>query len=252
MREETRDMKIESMGMAYPSLRVVSEPDSALIVWEGTIQPIRYSDELDAILDDLEQDREVFIINGKDHEIRHHPNCELSHGTHRLASQIENLTRSFVVRVTDFNDGRLPQTEILEPLIPDELRVHFFADGICAFAPWKYPRDEAIVTFVDHSLIWLFKWTVYAETHVWIGDETDHRPEYLLRTLRSADPCFCGSANDFEHCCRSLVGYAVYGKAWIALEAWLQRHNANLRRFENLVTPVQEPLRKYTVKANGR
>jgi hypothetical protein len=233
-----KQTKIESMRQAYPSLRLVSLEDDPELVWEGELRPLRFADELDAILDDLEHDRGVFIISGECYEIRHHPQCIIEHGEHSLSRSITLPTRSFVVRVTDRGDGSLPQTVILDPAIPDELRKHFLGDGICAFAPWRYSRDEGVVSFVDHSLIWLFKWNVFSQTepHVWIGSEYDHEPNYLLNIVKPTDLCWCGSAKNFSACHRSVTAYDAFGIPWVHLEVWLVHHNSNPKRFESIIS----------------
>jgi len=237
MSSEARDAKIESMRVAYPSLQIVSEPESASLIWEGRLQPIRFTDEFDAILDDLEHDRTVLIVPGEEHEIRHHPDCNVDHDGHWLTSQIDTPIRSFIVRVTDFNDGRLPQTKILEPAIPDDLRVHFLGDGICAFAPWKYPRDEGIVAFIDHSLLWLFKWNIFSQTepNIWIGSEMDHDPKFLLSTIKPWEACYCGSIKTYENCHRVVNGTELYGDEWIFFDAWLSYHSSRPNRFDRIV-----------------
>lgn len=229
------------MRQAYPSLRLVSKPDDHELIWEGILQPTRVNDELDAILDDLEHDRAVLIVGGELNEIRHHPACNIQHGDHRLSRFIAFPTREFTVRVTDGGDGSLPQTVILKPSIPETLHKHFLRDGVCAFAPWRYSRDEGIVSFVDHSLIWLFKWNVFSQTepHEWIGSETPHEPKYLLANVKAMDLCWCGAAETFQHCCRLATGKAAFGELWLWLEVWFLQHNANLKRFDRIIRQFQ-------------
>ncbi len=229
------------MRRAYPSLRLVSQPQDPELVWEGILHPIRVADEFDAILDDVEHDRPVLVVEGALPEIRHHPLCEIKHGDHRLVQSIVFPTRSFTVRVTDRGDGSLPQTIILEPPIHESLHKHFLRGGVCAFAPWKYDRDEGIVSFVDHSLIWVLKWNVFSQTepHEWIGSETPHEPKYLLETLSPNDLCWCGAAKTFQNCCRSATAYAAFGKPWLQLELWLHQHNSNPKRLDRIINKIQ-------------
>jgi hypothetical protein len=231
-----RQAKIESVELKYPSLKLVSEPDddSNKLVWEGWVQPIRSIENLSAILDDLENDRAVSISG--DGEIMHDSRCSIEHSEHRLLSRFISPTRLYKVRVEDFGDNRLPITRVLEPQITEELRRHTWGvDEICGFAPWKYPWDpikSSIVEFIDHMMIWLVKWNVFAQTSEWIGSETRHDKEFLIKTIRPNQTCYCGGGKMYEVCHRIIDGISLFGKVWILLEKWLVKHKSNINRFQ--------------------
>jgi SEC-C motif-containing protein len=236
MLSELRREKIESMRRAYPSLRVVSSEDIGSLIWEGWLQAIRSTDELDALLDDLDNDRPVNIVRGELYELRHDRECQAIHAEHRLRSEIKEPIRLFRLRVEDFGDKRVPQARVLEPSIPrDERRHNFGPDGICGFAPWEHPWNpdvSQIVDSVDHSLIWLFKQTVYSQSKHWLGSETPHSTEFLLRTIKPAEPCYCGSGKNYADCHRAVNRNELYGDARGFFEAWLSAYKLDLGRFE--------------------
>ncbi len=236
MLSELRQEKIESMRRAYPSLCVVRSEDIGSLIWEGWLQAIRSADELDALLDDLDNDRPVDIVRGELYELRHDRECQIIHAEHRLKSKIKEPIRLFRVRVEDFGDMRVPQARVLEPPIPtDERRHNIGPDGICGFAPWKHPWNpdvSQIVDCVDHSLIWLFKQTVYSQSKHWLGSETPHSTEFLIKTIKPTEPCYCGSGKNYADCHRAPNRNELYGDARGFFEAWLSAYKSDLSRFE--------------------
>jgi hypothetical protein len=236
MVSDLRQEKIQSLRQAYPSLHLVSSEDVGSLIWEGWLQAIRSTDELDALLYDLDNDRHIDIVRGELYELRHDRECQVVHGEHRLRSEIKEPIRLFRLRVEDFGDKRLPQAHILEPSIPrDERRHNFGPDGICGFAPWEHPWNpdiSAIVDFVDHSLIWLFKQTVYSQSKHWLGSEIPHSTEFLLKTIKPTEPCYCGSGRNYADCHRTLNRNELYGDARMFFEAWLSAYKSDLSRFE--------------------
>ena len=243
--------KIESMRRAYPSLRFISDENDVL-TWEGWVQPLLAINELDALLDDLEHDRDVIIDRGDACGIVHHTECKIEHGVHRLSHRITSPTRLFKIRIRDFQDGRLPRADVLEPKITENLRRHNWGStGICAFAPWEYPWDletSQIIEFVDHSLIWLLKWNVFAQTDKWLGRETSHDRRFLLNTIRPSQRCYCGLGKSYENCHRRLDGYELYRENWLFVEAWLERHNRDLKHLESLSTYLRPLISRNAAK----
>lgn len=238
--------KIEAMRRAYPSLGLCDPPEEGQLIWEGTLCPLRSVDELDAILDDLEHDRDIEIIAGEFSQIVHHSQCRADHVPHRLSPLITQPIQEFKIRIVDFGTDRLPEAKVLDTRIPSTKWQHLRGDsGICAYAPWTYPwraGSSSIVEFVDHSLIWLFKQIVYLQASVWIGSETPHRAEYLLKTIGPTDKCACGSGENYEDCCRLRHGYQVYGEAWVFFEVWMATHKADRRRFEAVTRQLSKAL----------
>lgn len=236
MLAELRQEKIESMRRCYPSLALISSGDTGSVVWEGWLQPIRSADQLDALLEDLDNDRPVNIVRGELYELRHDQDCRIIHGEHRLKSKIKASIRLFKVRVEDFGDKRVPRARVLEPRIPtNERRHNIGTDGICGFAPWEHPWDpdvSQIVDFVDQSLIWLFKQTVYSQSKHWLGSETPHDTEFLLKTIKPTEPCYCGSGRNYADCHRRANRNELYGDARGFFEAWLSAYKSDSSRFE--------------------
>lgn len=230
-----REVKVESVELKYPSLKLVSEPDDGTksLVWEGWVQPIRSLENLSGILDDLENDRGVSISGGG--EISHNPQCSIEHSEHRLFNRIMSPTRLFKIRVEDLGDNQLPVTHVLEPQITEESRRHTWGTNeICGFAPWQYPWDpikSSMVEFLDHMMIWLVKWNVFAQTKEWIGSETQHDKNFLMKSIRPTQPCYCGNGKMYELCHRIVDGASLFGRIWILFEGWLSQHKLKLNRF---------------------
>jgi hypothetical protein len=227
--------KIESVQNNYPSLELLSEVngENTALLWEGWVQPMRSIENLSAILDDIENDRAVIISDGG--KITHDPKCQIEHLEHRLLNKLTNATRLFKISVKDFCSSRQPFARVLEPEITEGLRKHTWdTNGICGFEPWKYPWDantSSIVEFIDHCVIWLFKWNVFAQTSEWIGSETPHDAKFLLNTIRPNQTCYCGNGKRYSDCHRIVNGDFIFGNAWIFFEVWLQNHNSNIKRF---------------------
>lgn len=227
--------KIKSVQNNYPSLELLSKlnGDDTTLLWEGWVQPIRSVENLSAILDDIENDRAVNISDSG--KITHDTKCLIKHSEHRLASQLTSATRLFKISVEDFCSNRMPFARLLEPQITDELRRHTWGvNGICGFEPWKYPWDattSSIVEFIDHCVIWLFKWNVFAQTDEWIGSETPHDEKFLLNAIHPNQTCYCGSGEKYDSCHRRANLISLYGYLWIFFEVWLQNHNSNIERF---------------------
>jgi hypothetical protein len=252
MRSELRKEKIDSMRRCYPSLGVIRSENTRSVIWDGWLQPMRSDDQLDALLDDFDNDRPVEIVRGELYELRHDQECRIAHGEHRLKSKIKEPIRLFKVRVEDFGDKRVPRARVLEPHIPtDERRHNIGADGICGFAPWEHPWDpdvSQIVDFVDHSLIWLFKQTIYSQSKHWLGSETPHDTEFLLKTIKPTEPCYCGAGKNYADCHRGANRNELYGDARAFFEAWLSAYRSDFRRFELISDDIRRMRRSTNVR----
>jgi len=228
--------KIQSVQNNYPSLELLSEVngDNTTLLWEGWVQPIRSVENLSEILDDIENDRAVIISNGGN--ITHDPNCLIEHSEHRLFAQLTTANRLFKIRVEDFCSNCMPFASVLDPEITEGLRKHTWGtNGICGFEPWKYPWDaktSSIVEFIDHCVIWLFRWNAFAQTSEWIGSETPHDAKFLLNAIRPNQTCYCGSGNKYDSCHRRANLVSLYGNVWIFFELWLESHNSNIKRVQ--------------------
>lgn len=227
--------KIESVQNNYPSLELLSELNggNTTLLWEGWVQPIRSVENLSAILDDIENNRAVIISDGGN--ITHDPNCLIEHSEHRLVAQLTSASRLFKIGIEDFCSNRMPFARVLDPEITGGLRKHTWGtNGICGFEPWTYPWDantSSIVEFIDHCIIWLFKWNVFAQTSEWIGNETPHDEKFLLNAIRPNQSCYCGNGKKYENCHRIVNGFSLFDDAWIFFEVWLKNHNSNIKRF---------------------
>jgi len=256
MLAELRQEKIESMRRCYPSLAVISSGDTGSVVWDGWLQPIRSADQLDALLDDLDNDRPVDIVRGELYELRHDRECRIIHAEHNLKNKIKEPIRLFKIQVEDFGDKRVPRARVLEPSIPAEERRHNIGpDGICGFAPWEHPWDpdvSQIVDFVDHSLIWLFKQTVYSQSKHWLGSETPHNTEFLLKTIKPTEPCYCGSAKNYADCHRALNRNELHGDARAFIEAWLSAYRFDPRRFELTTDDMRQMLSRSKLRVKRK
>jgi hypothetical protein len=244
--QERRETQITEMRQAYPSLTVATGGRGISVVWEGWLQPLRGVEHLDSILDDLENDRVVEIVRGELYHIAHDTACTLPHGAHRLTPLLKAPVAMFRVRIEDYGDGRLPLARVLEPEIPlAHRRHHRGPDGICSFAPWEYPWDpeaSSMVEFTDHALIWLLKQTVFSQTKEWLGSETAHDPAFLLRTIKAAEQCYCGSGRPYRTCHRISNGYELFGDAWIEFEAWIAVRDCEPTRIEAVAAQVRRSI----------
>lgn len=241
MSQERRNDKIKAMRRHYPSLRLVENTGGDELVWEGCLCPLRSVNDLNALLNDIENDREVQIIGGELSEIAHHSDCDMPHTEHRLTELIQDPIREFRVRIVDFGTNQQPEATVLDSPIPPELWRHRWGErGICAYAPWEYPwsaETSSIVEFVDHSLIWLFKQNVYSQTKVWIGKEMSHNTDFLFKTIGPTHRCFCGSEKDYGACHQDAHGRELYGIYWIFFKAWLTHvQDSRYRRLETIVS----------------
>ncbi len=254
MTKERRLGQGKIMEGAYPSLELVSADTDDTLIWKGELQPIRSTDELDSLLDDLEHDRDVDIIRGRDCQLAHNLECPEEHGKHRLTEQIVEPIRLFTVRIEDFGDGRMPDASVIEPFIPiEERRHHRGQDGICSFAPFEHPwaKNDSMVEFTDQVLIWLLKQTVYSQTKEWLGRETRHDTPYLFNTIKAYDQCCCGSGKYYADCHRIVHGNELFGEGWLFFEVWWVKWARNLHRFEAPIShfPALHP--RQSAKAAG-
>src|SRR5690606_34361914 len=142
----------------------------------------------------------------------------------------------FKINVEDYCSNRQPSAFVLEPEITEGLRKHTWGkNGICGFEPWTYPwnaNSSSIVEFIDHCIIWLFKWNVFAQTSEWLGSETSHDEKFLLNTIRPNQTCYCRSGKEYANCHQLKNLISVYGDLWIFFELWLKKHNSNIKRFQ--------------------
>jgi len=172
-------------------------------VWRGKVQPVRRTEDVRLLLDDLAHDRAIYRL--KD-ELKHLPTCKEVHCTHPWMDNIGSLQVQFDLKMTYLGNEALPRCYVLSPEIPPEKRKHMWADGaVCAFlasdGTWDH-RTSTVADFLPHVLVWLVKWLVFDSTQVWIGAQHFSSPLYHLAFVDRNDPCWCGSGRIYRKCCR--------------------------------------------------
>lgn len=171
--------------------------------WTGSVQPIKTSSGLFELLDDLENDRDIYIVGS---EVRHLPDCKNTHRLYPWMQRVEDLNTTFQLQIVYTGGEAVPKTWVLAPVIPAEKRLHMWADNsICAFLPsreiWNWSKDT-VADYLPHVLVWLVKWMVFSQANVWIGAQHQCTPQYHLAILSGKDLCWCGSGDEYRHCHR--------------------------------------------------
>ncbi len=200
------DQKIAEIANEIPGLELKDRRANGETVWEGWFKPVISPSDYGPLLDDLHHDRTVEVLTGAVVGVRHLPKCTENHGVNELVGLIGNPCRLFRIRLTDFDDRKMPLCEVLEPKITDKSRYHTRGlDGMCLYPPWIYPWTDksSIIDLLKQALIWLVKWDVYDRIGRWIGSETPHSFDYLLANVRPLDSCTCFSGRHYGECCRN-------------------------------------------------
>lgn len=199
---------VSAMATRYPTLEVrYEERDGVTVaIWEGWLQPIRTRAGLNSIVCDLDEDRAI-MIDRDTGTINHDPQCERAHRDHRILKKIKRPDRRFFVRIEYVGSRSHPTAFLVDPVVTPATRFHIFGTNrICAYAPWTdawKAGEHDVADFTDHVLVWVFKWNTCVETGHWLGSEEDHKPLYLLSTIRPDKQCWCGSGVPYGDCCRS-------------------------------------------------
>lgn len=234
---ERIEQKLDEVATNFPELKLLERRANGETVWEGWLKPVISEADYGPLLDDLHNDRNVEICTGKVVGVRHSPHCEVAHGGSEIAKSIGNPFRLFRVRVTDFDDRKMPLCQMVEPEITEKTRYHTRGlDGMCLYPPWIFPWSErsSIVDLLKQALIWLIKWDVFDRTERWIGSETPHRVDYLLANVRPSDSCTCFSGREYRNCCRNMHLFVVTAAENIA--------SYRRREFQRLYPPYLTPL----------
>src|ERR1051325_3033383 len=200
------DLSIEKMRAYYPAfaLEVTQTETGRRATWRGKVQPLRTTDRLEDLLDDIHHERPFYILPGG--EVLHHPSCATTHEQHDWSAGLTNPHAVYELEVSYGGGKKHPKTYLIDPILPENKRKHMFGDGsICPYAPWQpiWRWDEhTIVDYMPHALGWLIKWTVWDQIGVWIRPEISHEPEFLLRMIGPNKPCWCGSGTKYKKCHR--------------------------------------------------
>lgn len=198
------DLSIEGMQAYYPafSLRIVETEAGRQAIWTGRVQPIRTTDRLEELLDDIHHERPFYILPGG--EVLHHPACEASHTHHGWSKKLTNPHVVYELEVRYGGGKQHPRAYVHDPVLPENNRPHTFNDGsICPYAPWDQIwqwETHTVVDYMAHALGWLIKWTVWNQARIWIGPEMNHESNFLLRTIGPNKQCWCGSGKKYKKC----------------------------------------------------
>lgn len=201
------EASIDGMRSYYPafSFSVVESATQSQGIWTGKVQPIRTTDKLEELLDDIHHERPFYIL--PDGDVLHHPRCVASHTHHGWAERLANPHIVYELEVRYGGGMQHPRAYVLAPVFPKEKRRHMFGDGsICPYAPWQQIwrwEEHTVVDYMAHALSWLIKWTVWEQSSIWIGSEMSHDPRSLLRAIGPNKPCWCGSGKKYKKCHRS-------------------------------------------------
>lgn len=202
------EASIESMGKYFPQFSLAGLPlgTGPTAVWKGWVQPIRSTDHLEEMLDDLFHQRPVVMKAGG--IIEHDPNCTAEHCRHEWMENVSNPFVEYKLEVQYAGGDVHPSAYVRDPVVPSyKWWKHHYDDGsLCAYPSWldtwRSDRDT-VVQFMLHVSEWLVKWTVWEQANVWLGPEQDHNPGVLLREIRPEQQCHCRSGKKYGLCCRS-------------------------------------------------
>jgi hypothetical protein len=170
--------------------------------WRGIVQPIRTDRQLTELLFDIANDRAVRVLRGG--VVEHEPQCGLAHKRLEWMARLSNPFVVYRLKV-NYNGGRAhPRCYVLSPRLTKKGQPHVYVDGaICPFPPWQdvwRSTRNTVVDYLDHSMIWLIKQTIWNQTALWIGSEMRHDMAFLERVVGRNQPCWCGSGNKRKNC----------------------------------------------------
>ncbi len=230
------DEKVNEIALHFPELKLVEKRSNGEAVWEGWFKPVITKLNYAGLLDDLHNDRAVEVSTGAVVGVRHSSTCKVEHGESNLSVSIGNPFRLFRIRITDFDDRKMPLCQVVEPEITARTRYHTRGlDGMCLYPPWRFPwtKQSSIVDLLKQALIWLIKWDVFDRTGKWIGSETPHTYDYLLANVRPSDSCTCFSGDEYRNCCRNFHMFVVFAIEIFDRNGW--------REFINIYPPYLIP-----------
>ena len=201
------EASIEGMGEYFPQFSLAGLPlgTGPTAVWKGWVQPIRSTDHLEELLDDLFHERPVVMKAGG--IIEHDPNCSAVHCRHAWMGKVSNPFVQYKLEVQYAGGEAHPVAYVRDPAVPrSKWWKHHYDDGsLCAYPSWldiwRSDRDT-VLQFMLHVLEWLVKWTVSEQADVWPGREQGHDPGVLLREIRPEQQCHCRSGKKYGRCCR--------------------------------------------------
>lgn len=179
--------------------KLLSYQRSHFGVWKGRVQPIKRTEGVGELLDDLDHDREVRLAGD---EILHLTTCTADHVRAAWVERIIELRKPFDLEVHYDGSRAPPRCYVLFPVILTWK--HMWHDwSICdSLASQSWTGTETVADAMPDYLIWLVKWMVYDQTGKWIGAEHESTPEYHLANVKPDDPCWCRSGRLYGECDR--------------------------------------------------
>lgn len=170
--------------------------------WAGLITPVKSTERLLDLLDDLHHNKPVYMAAGA--ELRHLPACERSHCVHPWTARVrpEDLLRTFEARITYSGGHDDPRCWISG--IDQTNGRHMWNDGsICPFlsssTTWDW-RVDTVADFAGHVSVFLVSWAVFQTTGIWLVGEHQNSGTYHLSILKPSDQCWCRSGKKYRKC----------------------------------------------------
>jgi len=193
---------VDDMAAFCPGLQYTPAPGGAGGWWFGSVTPIRSTERLLDLLDDIHHNRPIYTVAGG--ELRHLPACEKRHCSHPWMDRIqpEALVRTFEVRLYYSGGHDDPRCWITGIDLANGR--HMWTDGsICPFlssrASWDWTVDT-VADFVGQVSAWLTSWMIFQQTETWIAGEHGNTAGYHLSVIRPNDRCWCRSGKKYRKC----------------------------------------------------
>ena len=188
------------MAAFCPAL--IYSPEPAGGSWCGSITPIKATEDLPYLLDDIHHNKPVYMA--LEAEIRHDPACCKGHCQHLWMEQVRphSLMRTFDAQVSYSGSRNDPRCWVAG--IDRTNCRHMWSDGsICPFLSsstnWDWMHDT-VADFVGHVSVFLIAWMVFQCTGEWIVGEHENSGTYHLSALRPNDRCWCRSGKKYRKC----------------------------------------------------
>jgi len=170
--------------------------------WSGPITPIKSTERLLDLLDDIHHNNAVYMASGA--ELRHLRACGKTHCKHPWMEGIqpEDFLRTFDARIT-YSGGRDDPRCWITGIDLTNGR-HMWTDGsICPFLSssntWNWMVDT-VTDFAGHVAVFLVSWVTFQRTGAWIVGEHSISGTYHLNTIRPYDLCWCRSGRKYRKC----------------------------------------------------
>lgn len=225
MKTDLWKYEIEDVLRVYPDAQLYDAIEDRVHTkaWCLKMNPIPDESELGYILADLDVGTGVAV--DQQGKVQHSKlQCKIPMDCHPiLLPNIKIMWHTYLVDliyrppIKNAIWPRQPKARIISPEISFQTypnHPHMYVSGneswACPLSPqdkqWQWGKG-ATVSYLDQLAIWLLKTAVWMATGAgiaglgkWIGASTSHDPLSLLQTIRSIDPCWCGSGLCYEKC----------------------------------------------------